>query len=72
MARKKYFHQENQQLKDWFNSLPYNQRKGTREKIISLVKATDYKWSNWMSHKSRITELEQEKIEEWFDTEIFS
>lgn len=71
MPRKKNNWPQNTALKTWFDAQPYAERENLRKLILQATMANNSKWGNWMSHKSRITPLEQKAIEKELNAKIF-
>jgi len=60
------------QLSKWYYSLPVNEFKDVRDKIILECEITRFIFYNWLSGKTRISKLNQKAIETVARKEIFT
>jgi len=58
-------------LAKWYYSLPVNEFKEVRDKIITDCEITRYIFYNWLSAKTRISKADQKAIELVANKEIF-
>lgn len=60
-----------EKLSNWYYSLPVNEFKEVRDKIIAECEITRYIFYNWLSAKTRISKANQKAIELVAKKEIF-